>query len=87
MCGHCKETFENVHYPVGEPDWAKVKQANTGRGELFELSNKEIKINLHDFLIIPKKEGMVLLHEGGIFQHMVNFINLLCRKHGKLEPS
>ena len=25
---------ETIHYPVLEPDWAEVKQENTGRSEL-----------------------------------------------------
>ena len=37
---------------------------------------------------IPKtKEGIVLLHGENLFQPMINFINLLCRKDGKLKPS
>ena len=33
-----EEYLETIHYPVGEPDWAEVKQAKTGRSELVELN-------------------------------------------------
>ena len=83
-----EEHSETIHYPVGEPDWADVKQANTGRSELVELNDEEINRNLHDFQRIPKtKEGIVLLHGGKLFQHMIKFRNLLCSKDGRLEPS
>ena len=41
--------LETINHPAGEPDWAEVKQANTGRSELVELKNEEINRNLHDF--------------------------------------
>ena len=83
-----EEHSKKIHYPVVKPDWEEVKQAKTGRIELVELKDEEINRNLHDFLIIPKtKEGIVLLYEAKLFQHMKNFINLFCRKVGRLEPS
>ena len=77
-----------MHYTVVEPDWEEVKQANTGRSELVELNNEEINRNIHYFQIIPKtKEGISLFHGEKLFQHLINFINLLCIKDGRLEPS
>ena len=82
-----EEHPETIHYRVGEPDWAEVKQSNTGRSELFKLNDEEINMNLHDFQRIPKtKEGIVPLH-GKKIQHMINFRNLLCRKDGRLKLS
>ena len=63
-----EEYLETIHYPVGEPDWAEVKQAKTGRSELVKLNDEDININLHGFQKIPKtNEGIVLLHGGGFF--------------------
>ena len=63
-----EEHLETIYYPVGEPDWAEVKQAKTGRSELVKLNDEDININLYGFQKIPKKkEGIVLLHGGGFF--------------------
>ena len=44
-----EENLETIFYPIGEPDWAEVKQEKTGSSELVELNNEDINRNLHDF--------------------------------------
>ena len=84
------ENIEILDYKVGEPDWGALKRMKLWQSCDVVEAEKDVNVNnnLSVFQRIPKSpDGSLLSYGDQLFQHIVRYLNMMCNKDGKLEPS